>query len=119
MAPEKKTPERRRIDLDAAREARLAKAGEAPVLTWKGVDYELPVELPARFMDWISEDLFEAAFDRLLHEPGWTARFLDEDDASWNDLLELAQQIVNEYGLEGDLGNLQASGGSSSNTSSR
>lgn len=114
-----KSAERRRIDLDAAREARAKQAGEPPVLVWQGTEYELPPELPARFMDLITEDLFEEAFDRLLGIDGWTAKFLDEDDASFNDLTTLAEGIVEQYGLEGDLGNLRASGASPSSTSSR
>lgn len=106
------------IDLDAAKTARAEALGEAPIVRWKGEDHQLPPELPARFLELILGDQYEEALDRIF-EPGFAARFLDEDGASVDDLTSLAEGIAAAYGFEGGLGNLSASGSSSSNTSPR
>lgn len=106
------------IDLDAAREARAAAQGEAPQLRWKGDTYQLPPELPVRFLEAIAVDDFEPAFTALFEGEGFdVGGFLDT--ASFEDLRELADGIARVYGLEGGLGNLPSSTASSSTTSKR
>ncbi len=108
----------RLIDLDAAAAARAAELGEAPAVKWKGETYQLPPEMPARFLDYIVGDDFAAAFAELFPDGSFdVGAFLDA--AALGDLMEFANGIARVYGLEGDLGNLRRSGGSSSNTSSR
>jgi hypothetical protein len=106
----------RLIDLDAAKEARAATLGEPPGLKWKGQTYALPPELPARFLDAIAVDDYDRAFAVLFDGSGFDVdAFLDE--SVYGDLAEFAEGITRVYGLEGGLGNLRASGASSSITS--
>lgn len=109
---------RRLIDLDAAREARGSTRGDPVEVHFRGERFELPPELPARFLDLVGADDYEAALDRLGGD-GFATRFLDDLNASYEDLVALAQGIAAAYGIEGDLGNFGASGASSSTTSSR
>jgi hypothetical protein len=108
----------RLIDLDAAAAARAEERGDPPVVRWKGKTYQLPPECPARFLEAIVVDDFERAFDALFEDSDLSAAaFLDA--AGYEDLVTLSQGIAEVYGLEGGLGNLRASGASSSNTSKR
>lgn len=119
MATTKPTdPDPRVIDLDAAKAARAEALGEPPVVVWQGETFELPAELPARFLDAIIEDRYTEAFDSLFPSGDFdVAGFLDA--GSYQDLRTFAEGIARAYGLEGDLGNLRPSGVSSSHTSKR
>lgn len=108
--------ERRKIDLNAAREARGATQKE-PVELIVGYEadgktpktYELPSELPLDFVELIQADQVTAAFASLVgaEKAPELAHELRFEDAE-----ALSELIAEVYGIEGGLGNLPASGAS-------
>jgi hypothetical protein len=107
----------RKIDLDAARRARLEQRGPAPVVTVNGKDYELPAELPADVVTAFGlvqrgdVSALEAALEALF--AGKLAELKADSVAagaplSWDDLVFLIESAVDEYGL--DLPGSRASG---------
>lgn len=106
----------RHADLDAARQARAAKRGEAASFTLGGIRFELPPELPVRFVELISQDRARAAFEELLG-PDANRQLWADVKPSMEDLEAISHVIGRAYGFEGGLGNLSASGASSSTTS--
>lgn len=102
----KATP--RHIDLDAARAARAEAAGEPPILTLGGRDIELPVELPAAFLDHIANERLTEALKTIMTPEELEHVFAQ--NLSVEDLVEFSDGIGEAYGLKGGLPNLPRSG---------
>lgn len=106
----------RRIDLDAARAARLAKRGTPPVVVHNGTEYQMPAEMPAEAVTGFGMmqrgDLsgVDQAMQALLGD------FYDQfrSGLSFEDMRELYEQLVEEYGFT--VGESSASASSSSTT---
>jgi hypothetical protein len=99
-----------RLDLDAARAARAAKAeaeGEAHVLVLGGQEFELPTEMPLDFVLAAAEGDVAGSLRVLLGEEEYEN--LRAKGLSVSDLNELIGGLAEVYGLE-DVGEALASG---------
>lgn len=98
---------KRRIDLDSARVARQEVAGEPVVLTFKGVDFELPAEMPIEFGLLAQEGEIRKALELLLGDrmPEFFAL-----KPSVKDFEAFSDGASREYGLQ--VGEAPASGDS-------
>lgn len=126
-----------RLDLDKARAARAEAAKEAPVITFGGRDFELPVEPGASLLEALSEfyaiqrasealkegeedDTGPAALDAIWRAAeallGERWGEFKELDPSIHDVMELVAGFPELYSFDG-LGESLASGGSSTTTS--
>lgn len=101
--------EPRRIDLNAAREARGAATKEPVELTVGDLTFELPAELPLDFVELITADRILDAFRALVDDRAEELR----GAMTFDDIEVFAEEIAAAYGIEGGLGNLPASGASS------
>lgn len=98
----------RRIDLDAARKARLEKKGEPPVVLFNGKSYVLPLELPADAvtsigmlsrgdmgaLDGVLEGMFGGQLEAIKADAAAAGSPL-----SYDDLVFLIEHVVEEYGI--------------------
>jgi hypothetical protein len=101
------------LDLDAARAARAETRGDPPTVVLAGETFTLPPEMPMRYM-WTLLDGDDMAALKVLFD-GQLDRFL-ACDLTREDLLALLDGVPHLYGLRP--GELSASDGSSSGTSS-
>lgn len=102
-----------RLDLDAARQARAAKAeakGEEHVIVLGGTEFTLPSEMPADFAFAFAEGNPRAGLKALFD--GQYEQFT-ETRYSIEDLLELVDGVAQLYGFD-NMGEALASRGSSS-----
>lgn len=107
-----------RLDLDAARAARAAKAeaqAEEHVIVLEAEEYTIPPEMPADFAIYALEGQLHASLRSLLD--GQYDRFA-QTRYSIEDLVELVEGVVKLYGFE-NLGEALASRRSSSTTGKR
>lgn len=87
------------IDLCAARAARLEALGEPVVLKWdEGIEFTLPVELPAEFALCAQEDRMRDAIRALLG-PEQADEFFSLRP-SMDDIMELADATGRVYGIK-------------------
>jgi hypothetical protein len=107
----------RRIDLDAARKARLEKKGPAPVVHVAGQDWTLPLELPADVVTAVGMltkgdvSAFDLAVDGIFGGQLEAIKVAAQDAGqplSWDDVVFLLESVVGEYGI--DLPGSSASG---------
>lgn len=102
-----------RIDLDAAKAARMEAAGEPHIFVFGGKEFELPHELPVRFGYLIIDDVEEAMRCVL---DGQADEFWALEPSN-QDISELLMQFRAVYGI--GPGESSASAGSSTNGGSR
>lgn len=98
-----------RIDIDAARAARLEAEGEPHELVVGGKTYEIPPEAPWRFVHYLARNQIGPCMAAVVGEDGWVQM---SKDVSHADVTELVDQLCNVWGL-GDAGEADASGSSS------
>lgn len=99
-----------RIDLDAARAARMEAEGDPHELVAFGATYQVPAEAPWEFVYRLARGQTPQALEAVLGD-GWKAI---SSQASKNDVVELTDQLCSLWGL-GTTGERQASGSTSSN----
>ena len=103
------------LDLDAARAARAETRGEAPTITFGGETFNLPAELPMRYI-WTLIDGEDMDALKVLFN-GQLDRFLAAGPTR-EDILALIAGVPKLYGL-GPSGESPASAGSSANGSNQ
>lgn len=101
-----------RIDIDAARAARLEAEGEPHELVIGGTTYEVPAEAPWMFVHWIVRGHVDRAMEAALGEESWHAI---RQDVSKDDGVEIQHRLLELWGM-GTPGEPQASSSSSSAT---
>lgn len=99
-----------RIDIDAARAARLEAEGEPHELIIGGNTYEVPAEAPWRFVFHLARNQTPQCMAAAVGEDAWTEI---AKVASIDDMSVIVDRLCDVWGL-GDSGEQSASGGSSS-----
>lgn len=99
-----------RLDIDAARAARLEAEGEPHELVFAGETYTVPAEAPFRFVHYLARGQTGPCLASVFGEDGWTTI---AKQASREDVAEIVDQLLAVWGM-GDTGEQQASGDSSS-----
>lgn len=99
-----------RIDIDAARAARLETEGEPHELVFHGQTFQVPAEAHWRFAHYLNRGQIPLALSAGLGEDTWLAI---AEHATREDLAEVLDQLMKVWGI-GDMGESDASGTSSS-----